>query len=660
MIREMQTGEYDLNDPELLRQGMRLTRAVHLPGTSAILAPQYCPITEKLLDQLYDRGIETVFAEPIREQSVVASVEHMEKMFRAIDEVFQQGANSTIEEMSIALQFRRDQKALERLVRENLDEIGDLFTADPTEKLLALTRYHSGTGRHSIVSSFHMMALGRELGWPDDKVVRAAVAVFNHDVGKTKIKLETLDWPGRLDGEKWKEIQSHTLLGGLLLYRPDEPPSLLMLTALLHHEWYVALEGKGYGGLTIFADYFKQNLQLDIPRIVAALHPDDLEIIQASALVDMVSALEERRSYKKEQDAFKVLIIMNSDARLGHFNPVHFAAWHRIYQRQYPNLLPLGRRAALPREKEKRLFRQLPAKEVNGLPLLTYYELEQLGFLTVLRNVGMDVERIRRRGGLLLSVLEQMKHDKGLTFDCSRTALERAGIRLLKNQIVPEEEVIELDGWREWLTLEELERSELLASLRTFQFDLPSIRREKGISPARLTSRGVRISEQRLAKLGINPVKRWLIRLPATESRLTQQDLVKLGVSDARLRQAGCLERVRSVKSGVSMQWLAECGLTFAPGEFSRCGIDPIRKVFYDIQVTGEISSTRAKVIFLREGDDLQQIEALNEKRALDPIQQHLFHRIGEVVLDFTDLVAVPDLSHVAMGRHWGRGGISD
>ncbi|MBF0294199.1 MAG: hypothetical protein HQL96_03345 [Magnetococcales bacterium] len=657
MIREMQTGEYDLNDPELLRQGMRLTRAVHLPGSSAILAPQYCPITDQLLDRLYDRGIETVFAEPIREQSVVASVEHMEKMFQAIDEVFQQGMNSTIEEMSIALQFRRDQKSLERLVRDNLDEIGDLFTADPTEKLLALTRYHSGTGRHSIVSSFHMMALGRELGWPDDKIVRAAVAVFNHDVGKTKIKLETLDWPGRLDGEKWKEIQSHTLLGGLLLHRPEEPPSLLMLTALLHHEWYAALDGKGYGGLTLFADYFKKNLQLDIPRIVASLHPDDLEIIQASALVDMVSALEERRSYKKEQDAFKVLIIMNSDARLGHFNPVHFAAWHRIYQRQYPNLLPLGRRAALPREKEKRLFRQLPAKEVNGLPLLTYYELEQLGFLSVLRNVGMDVERIRRRGGLLLNVLEQMKHDKGLTFDCSRTTLERAGIRLLKNQIIPEEEVIELDGWREWLTLEELERSELLASLGIFQFDVNSVRRDRGISPARLISRGVRISEPRLAKLGITLLKRWPIRLPATENRLTQQDLAKLGVSDARLRQTGCLERVRAVKSGVSVQWLAERGLTFAPMEFSRSGIDPIRKVFYDIQVTGEISSTRAKVIFLREGDELQQIEALNEKHALDPIQQHLFHRIGEVVLDFTDLVSVPDLSHVVMGSHWGRGG---
>ncbi|MBF0127719.1 MAG: hypothetical protein HQM02_10975, partial [Magnetococcales bacterium] len=585
----LQPGEYALTDPVLLRN-MRLTRPVRLPGSAAILAPQYQPLTDKLIDQFFDRGVETVFAEVIREQTVVASVEHMEKMFQVIDRIFQEGVGHSIEEMAVRLQFRRDQKALERLVRENLDEIQDLFSADPTEKLLALTHYHSGTGRHSIVASFHMMALGRELGWSDDKIVRGAVAVFNHDVGKTRIKLETLDWPGRLDNEKWKEIQSHTLLGGLLLHVPAEPPNLLMLTALLHHEWFATLEGKGYGGLTLFADYLMRTANLDIPALVATLEPDDLDIIQAASLVDMVSALEERRSYKKEQDAFKVLIIMNSDARLGHFHPRHYAAWHRIYQRQYPTLLPLGRRAALPREKERRLFRPLPAREVDGLPLLTYYELEKLGILRVLQNVGMDLERIRRRGGLMHSVVERTRQEKGLSFDCSLEALLAAGIILYKDQVIPEEEVIELDGWREWLTLKELERLDLLNTIQLLHFDLPMIRKEGGILPDRLIKRGVRIARQKLEQLGITLLKKWTVRLPATENRLTQGDLVKLGVGEGELRQAGCLERVRNVKSGVSTRWLAERGFTFSGAELARCGIEPVRKVFYDIQVTREIT----------------------------------------------------------------------
>ncbi|MBF0429357.1 MAG: hypothetical protein HQL94_10575, partial [Magnetococcales bacterium] len=469
-----------------------------------------------------------------------------------------------------------------------------------------------------------------------------------------------------------KEIQYHTLFGGLLLHQPNTKPSLLMLTALLHHEWYVRLDGKGYGGLTLFADYLKNSLNLDIGQTLTELSPNDLEIIQAAALVDMVSALEERRSYKKEMDSFKVLIIMNSDAQMGHFNPKHYAAWHRIYLRQNPNLLPLGLRVALPREKERRVFQPLQPKKVNALPLLTYDELERLGFLVSLENVGIDIERIRRRGGLLLAVVEQMKRERGLNFDCSPEAIQAAGITLLKEKIIPEEAFIELDGWREpaaenelersielngwreWLTYEELERSGLLEKARLNHFNLTLIRKEGGIVPARLIKRGIRISEQHLKKLGIVPLKKWTIRLPASESRLTSDDLGKLGITDAQLKQAGCLERVKKVKSGVPLKWLEDRGIRFSGMDLTQCGIDPVRKIFYDIVVVEEINSTRAKFIIVREGDDLKELTEANERNELEAIQHHLFNQIGEVIMDFTDQLTLPDLSGLVMGDHWG------
>ncbi|MEO5340349.1 MAG: hypothetical protein H7837_07515 [Magnetococcus sp. MYC-9] len=649
--RGLQNGEYLLSDPVLLQE-MRTAREVRLPGSSALLVSCYAPITEKLIAQLRARGIETLFAEPIQGKSVLASVAYMENMFQVIDQIVRKSLGN-VQDLATSFQHRRDQQTLERLMRENLADIQDLFLSDPTEKLLALTRYHNGTARHSIVASFHMMAIGRELGWSDAQIVKAAVAVFNHDIGKTKVSLATLDWPGRLNNEQWKEIQYHPLRGGLLFHRAGETPDLLMLVALMHHEWYAAVPGKGYGGATLFADYLKQSVQVDMPSVLAQITPQDREILHASSLVDMVSALEERRSYKQELDPIKVIIIMNSDAVLGHFDPGHYAAWHRIYLRQNPNLLPLGRRVALPREKEQRLFVPKPPKMVNALPLLTYYELVQLGILPVLKNVGMDVERIRRRGGLLLKVVEQMKEEKRLSFDCSPAALEAAGITLLKDRIIPEEEMIELDAWREWLTYEELERSELLSLVRSHHFDLGIIRREGGIAPYRLSRRGVRIPEQKLRRLGIELLKRWTVRLPASENRLTAEELGKLGIGEARIKEAGCLEKVKRLKS-VPLQWLEECGLAISSTEMARCNIDPVRKVFYDILVTQEISSTRAQFVILREGDPYEGMEAAREKGDLDPVQDLLLNKIGPVVMDFSELVAMPDLSHVRMGSHWG------
>jgi len=650
---KLQKGEYYTDNPILL-ENMRLAQHVKVPGADAIFAAQYTPITLQMLERLQRRGVRTLFAETIKEKSVVSTVAQMEKMFSVVENIVTKALGG-IDDVVQSVQNRQQLFDLEQLMRNNLDDLDSLFSCDPTEKLMALTQHHGGTARHSIIASFHLMAVGRELGWSDEKIVRGAVAVFNHDVGKTKIKLETLDWPGRLDSKQWKEMQLHTLHGGRLLYRPGEDPDLAMLTALLHHEWYVDIKGKGYGGLTLFADYLKKTLDLDIPEVVKSLDPEDLDVIQASSLVDMVSALEESRAYKRQLDSFKVLIIMNTDAMMGHFNPKHYAAWHRIYMRQNPDLLPYGKRFGLPREKERRIFLPNKPKKIHPVELLTYQELEKLGFMTVLRNTGMDVERIRRRGGLLLKVVRQMKEDKRLDFDCSPEAIEAAGIALVKDRVVSEQEMIELDAWREWLTWEEIERAELLPRLKSQGLDLATIRREGGVAMEKLAKREIILNEKKMERLGIRILKEWVVKLPGSEDRLTADDLKKIGISEQQLKKTGCLERVQKVRSGVPLVWLQKHGIEISSTDMSRRGIDPVRKVFYDIHVVEEINSTRAKFILLKEGDDIKDLIEANEKGDLEPIQDLLFNKVGEVVMDFSDLLAMPNLSRIIPGNHWRR-----
>ncbi len=46
----------------------------------------------------------------------------------------------------------------------------------------------------------------------------------------------------------------------------------------------------------------------------------------------------------------------------------------------------------------------------------------------------------------------------------------------------------------------------------------------------------------------------------------------------------------------------------------------------------------------------------MNEKNKLGPIQDLLLNQVGLVIMDFTDLLDLPDLSHVKMGKHWSGG----
>ncbi|MBF0194460.1 MAG: hypothetical protein HQL71_07855 [Magnetococcales bacterium] len=647
----LEDTEYLITDPVIL-DNMLFATDVKAPDTGATLVTKNTKITKKLLKQLKKYKITSLFAKYAVDTSVSATIEHMEDTFKIIEGVLD-GANKDIGNVIKTFQNKKRMKQLEHLIRDNLDDIGDLFSSNSTEKMIALTKHHNGTARHSLIASFIMMAISRELGWSDKKIVRGALAVMNHDIGKAKVNQQTLNWPGRLNNSQWKEIQFHTLFGCRLLYMEGKKPDLMMLSALLHHEWYSSLEGKGYGGLTLYHGFVQRAMKFDVIKKVASLSKDERDIIQIIGLADMISALEESRSYKRELDSFKVLIIMNTDAKMGHFNPKMYSAWHRIYMREHTNLLPRGRRIALPREKENRLFTPLAKKEITPTKHLTYYELDKLGYLKLLRNVGMDVERIRRRGGLSLKVLTQLSKEKNLGLDFSSAVLKKHNINLLKNYLIREKQVIELDAWREWLTVGELEKSGLLGWAKRFQFDIDIIRRNGGISPDRLKKRGVKISQKKLDRLGINTLKHLPFQLPGSENRLTIQDLRKLGIMDNTLEKAGCLDRVYKVKSGVPLEWLVKQGINITTSMLAKNGIDPVRKVFYDIQVVEEINTTKAKFRIIREGDDLNELDLLNSKDGLESIQDLLINKIGLVEMDFTDLIALPDMSHITMGDHW-------
>jgi putative two-component system response regulator len=99
---------------------------------------------------------------------------------------------------------------------------------------------------------------GRRTGWLAHRVARCmgldpvtaklvAQAAALHDIGKQFVAGQVLHKPGPLDPKERRQVEMHVAFGASVLMtknpRERQPPSVAVLVALLHHEWW---NGRGY------------------------------------------------------------------------------------------------------------------------------------------------------------------------------------------------------------------------------------------------------------------------------------------------------------------------------------------------------------------------------------------------------------------------------
>ncbi|MBF0370630.1 MAG: hypothetical protein HQL52_14350 [Magnetococcales bacterium] len=648
---ESQDQLYSLDDPALLNN-MKLVKDVKRSDRGNILRTRGTELTAVVVEGLKRRGIKEVYAIPVAAEKLTGATEEMEKMFNILESVVSVPGQS-VQAAAETFQKMEEVRALEGLVKTHMQEIFHLFNPHAADGLIQLQSHHPNTANHSIISGFNAMAIGKELGWDEPRTIEAAMATMKHDIGKVNVKLDTLDWPGRLNKKQWAEIQLHSLFGGRLLFQGQWDSSVV--TALTHHEWYANVKGKGYGALTLFRKYVVKDMGIEIDDYLATAKKADLEILHVSAIADMVSALEETRSYKGELVPFKVLVIMNSDAGLGHFEPNIYRAWHRSYCRKHPNLLPQGLQVPLPREKEKKVFQKgRVVKFAKPRPFLSLRDLKRLRLLEPLAQRRVDLDRLRRNGGILKKQLLAYFEKVGPIPNLSDANLEKMGVKPLKKQAVLENQMIGLDVKESRFSFDELEESGLLQKMKCRMFDIDLVRKEGGISLDRLVKRDVQINWKKLEKLGIDPNKQQQITLPAFEERLTLADLEKLGYTKKKLHDFGVYDRLEQQRGGLRLDYLAEKGIHPKKTELREKGIKTEQKIFYDILVVESLDRTRGRFAIMREREefaDLEKIAALGE---LDTLQSFLYHKIGIVEIDFSDVLDLPaSLDSLEMGDHW-------
>lgn len=158
--------------------------------------------------------------------------------------------------------------------------------------ILSIDFRSHNTATHTITTSAISKHLAALLGYDDANVQRIGTGALLHDLGKTGIPVEILEYPGKLSAPAMRIMKRHVVMTeAILLGNIDED---MLRIAVRHHE---KLDGTGYPRGLATGD-------LSVPERIVAV-------------ADIMSALYETRSYKDNYPKARVVGILEKMAADG-------------------------------------------------------------------------------------------------------------------------------------------------------------------------------------------------------------------------------------------------------------------------------------------------------------------------------------------------------
>ncbi len=94
---------------------------------------------------------------------------------------------------------------------------------------------------HAARVAAYMLLLGRELGWPENRLQQVTEAAFLHDVGRIGISDDVLYKPGRLSDAEGAELRRHPIASAEII-QPLFTPEIVRAVRNHHERW----DGSGY------------------------------------------------------------------------------------------------------------------------------------------------------------------------------------------------------------------------------------------------------------------------------------------------------------------------------------------------------------------------------------------------------------------------------
>jgi len=175
-----------------------------------------------------------------------------------------------------------------QMVNDACTPLVEAIASDDYRGVLQGVRNHDNYSyAHSVRVATYLALFGFNLHLSKEEQALLACGGLLHDVGKMSIPHEVLNKPGRLDQAEMQVMRSHVTSSIAYLARCSDLPKGVVTIAAQHHE---KLDGSGYPlGLS--------GNQLN-------------RLARIASIVDVFSALTDRRVYKPEMDAETALKLM--------------------------------------------------------------------------------------------------------------------------------------------------------------------------------------------------------------------------------------------------------------------------------------------------------------------------------------------------------------
>lgn len=191
-------------------------------------------------------------------------------------------------------------------VKANCQSLVDVVESNNFKDILDGVRNHDDyTYAHSMRVATLLTLLGHAAGFKNNDQLIMSSGGLLHDVGKMMIPHHILNKPGKLSTEEFEIMKSHVPETMAYLNKTGNIPKGVMIIAEQHHE---KLDGTGY-------PHGLKGKELN-------------ELARMAAIVDVFSALTDRRVYKDPMSAEKAMDIIANEMSGNHLDP-HFVKMFR-------------------------------------------------------------------------------------------------------------------------------------------------------------------------------------------------------------------------------------------------------------------------------------------------------------------------------------------
>lgn len=236
-----------------LKPGMKIDQSV-VDRLGRNLVARGSILDEYVIESLLKLGVMNVYIQdgeidPEEEKIVVSdkAKKNIEKLHTS-DRSKVKLSNSVRERVAHGIQYIYSNADTENLSEATNSITNDLLDAIDSNDAIAidineLKTSDEYTFKHSVDVATISMILAKQQGLPRQDIYQIGVAGLLHDVGKTRVPLEILNKPGRLDEKEFEVMKQHSVYGYRMVKDKPNFNESISLAVLQHHE---KINGLGY------------------------------------------------------------------------------------------------------------------------------------------------------------------------------------------------------------------------------------------------------------------------------------------------------------------------------------------------------------------------------------------------------------------------------